>query len=113
MLKRKLYLKTLTDIGTKKGEPTIDSLISICFKNIGRADNAASVLIVEWLSKLFLNPANVRNNGLCEVGRDYRAGLKTAWEKFDKIPYEYHEQVAIQAFENDILSPLGLLDTED
>lgn len=37
----------------------VDSLITICFKNIGREDNAASVLIVEWLSKFFLNPGKI------------------------------------------------------
>ncbi|WP_028982469.1 hypothetical protein [Sporocytophaga myxococcoides] len=86
----------------------LDLILSTYFKFSHYPDNIAATTARQWLEKLFLNPKGV-DFGVPERTNEYLAALQDAWNEFDKIPYQYHEDNgSIQHFVTTVLTPIGL-----
>jgi hypothetical protein len=71
-------------------------------------DNIGATTSREWLETMFLNPKGV-DFGNPETTNEYLTALQDAWDEFDKVPYEHHEDNgSIQRFVINVLTPLGL-----
>lgn len=83
-------------------------LLSTYFEFSHFPDNSAAKTARQWLEKLFLNPKGV-DFGTPIRTNEYLIALQDAWDEFDKIPYQYHEDNgSIQHFVTTVLIPVGL-----
>ncbi|WP_134089823.1 hypothetical protein [Olivibacter sp. XZL3] len=86
----------------------LDLILSTYFKFSHYPDNIAAITARQWLERLFLNPKGV-DFGVPERTNEYLAALQDAWDGFDKVPYQYHEDNgSVQHFASTVLMPIGL-----
>lgn len=86
----------------------LDLILSTYFNFSHYTNNIASTTARQWLDRMFLNPKGV-DFGTPERTNEYLNALKDAWDEFDKVPYQYHEDNgSIPHFVTRIFTPLGL-----
>jgi hypothetical protein len=86
----------------------LDLIISIWFKYSRHLDNNAVILAREWLEMMFLNPKWV-DSPIRPASVEYIDVMREAWQDFDKIPYQMHEENgSVQDFVDKIIVPLGI-----
>lgn len=85
-----------------------DLILSTYFEFSHYPDNIAATTTRQWLERLFLNPKSV-DFGTPVRTNEYLTALQDAWDEFDKVPYQYHEDNgSIQHFVTTVLTPIGL-----
>lgn len=67
-----------------------DLILSTYFEFSHYPDNIAATTTRQWLERLFLNPKGV-DYGAPVRTNEYLTALQDAWDEFDKVPYQYHE----------------------
>ncbi len=93
-------------VGFKRRQ--LDLILSIYFKFSHSPDNIAATTARQWLERLFLNPKGV-DYGTPVRTNEYLTALQDAWDEFDKVPYQYHEDNgSIQHFVATVITPIGL-----
>ena len=70
-------------------------------------DNIGASRAREWLEKIFLSP-KLDDCGLQNTTDEYLKSFQYAWNKFDKVRFEDHDNGSIQQFARKVLTPLGL-----
>lgn len=86
----------------------LDTVLGTYFKLSHYPDNIGATTAREWLETMFLNPKGV-DFGIPETTNEYLTALQDAWDEFDKVPYEHHEDNgSVQRFVTNVVTPLGL-----
>ena len=86
----------------------LDSILTTYFEFSHYPENIGASTTRQWLEKLFLNPKGV-DFGTPEITNEYLTAMQDAWDEFDKVPFQYHENNgSIQQFVTNVLTPLGL-----
>lgn len=82
----------------------LELILSIYFEFSHYPDNIAATTARHWLERIFLNPVDFE-----ERTNEYLSALQDAWDKFDKVPFQYHEDNgSIQHFVKTVMIPIGL-----
>lgn len=88
----------------------LNLIISTYFDFSHYTDNIAATTARQRLEKMFLNPKGV-GYGEMQRSSEYLQALNDAWLKFNKVPYQYHEDNgSIQHFELTVLKPIEMED---
>lgn len=96
-------------ISVKFKRSQIDLILSTYFQFSHFPENIGATTAREWLETLFLNPYGV-DHGIPNRTAEYLEALKDAWDEFDKVPYQNHENNgSIEHFEETVLRPIGLI----
>jgi hypothetical protein len=86
----------------------VERILTSYFNFSDSPDNIASTTAREWFERLFLNPKGV-DYGVPIRTTEYLHTLQDAWDHFDKIPYQHHEDNgSIEQFVTNVITPLGL-----
>lgn len=86
----------------------LDMVLRTYFEFSHYPNNIGASTSREWLEKMFINPKGV-DFGIPETTDEYLAALQDAWDEFDKVPYEQHEDNgSIQQFVVNVITPLAL-----
>ncbi len=86
----------------------LDLILSTYFEFSHYPDNIGATTTRQWLERLFLNPKGV-DFGVPERTNEYLTALQDAWDEFDKVPYQYHEDNgSIRHFVKTVITPIGL-----
>jgi hypothetical protein len=95
-------------ISVKFRRRQFDLILSTYFEFSNYPNNIATTTARQWLEKLLLNPIGVENGTPARTS-EYLTALQDAWDDFDKVPYQNHEDNgSIQRFITTVITPLEL-----